>query len=132
MPADRRFYPFACGPFTPLGRLHCRLWPGGKTAQSGRKPFRPRREPTPFAGLAREPACEACERQIRSPPPAPSAPPPHLIVPRGRRRQVATTGHFCPHAACAHHGRVGFGNIRASGHPTGRRWRQLVRLGCRS
>ena len=28
---------------------------------------------------------------------------------RGRRRQVDTTGHFCPHAACAYHGRVGWG-----------------------
>ena len=54
-----------------------------------------------------------------------------MIVTRGRRRQVDTTSHFCPHAACAYHGRVGFGNIRANGHPTGRRWRQLVCLGCR-
>ena len=53
-----------------------------------------------------------------------------MILTRGRRRQVDTTSHFCPHAACAYHGRVGFGNIRANGHPTGRRWRQLVCLGC--
>jgi IS1 family transposase/transposase-like protein len=49
---------------------------------------------------------------------------------RGRRRQVDTTGHFCPHATCSYHGRVDFGNIRANGHPNGRRWRQLVCLGC--
>jgi IS1 family transposase/transposase-like protein len=49
---------------------------------------------------------------------------------RGRRRHVDTTGHFCPHAACSYHGRVGCGNIRANGHPNGRRWRQLVCLGC--
>ena len=54
-----------------------------------------------------------------------------MIVTRGRRRQVDTTGHFCPHATCAYHGWVGFGNIRANGHSTGRRWRQLVCLGCR-
>jgi transposase-like protein len=49
---------------------------------------------------------------------------------RGRRRQVETSGHFCPHATCSYHGRVDFGNIRANGHPNGRRWRQLVCLGC--
>jgi IS1 family transposase/transposase-like protein len=50
---------------------------------------------------------------------------------RGRRRHIDTTGHFCPHATCAYHGRVDWGNIRANGHPGGRRWRQLVCLGCR-
>jgi IS1 family transposase len=49
---------------------------------------------------------------------------------RGRRRQVETTGHFCPQVTCAYHGWVGWGNIRANGHPNGRRWRQLVCLGC--
>jgi IS1 family transposase len=53
-----------------------------------------------------------------------------MIFTRGRRRQIDTTGHFCPHATCAYHGRVGLGNIRANGHPNGRRWRQLVCLGC--
>jgi len=51
---------------------------------------------------------------------------------RGRRRQVETTGHFCPDVTCAYHGRVDWGNIRANGHPGGRRWRQLVCLGCHS
>ena len=51
---------------------------------------------------------------------------------RGRRRYIETTGHFCPHAECAYHGRVDWGNIRANGHPNGRRWRQLVCLSCRS
>jgi IS1 family transposase len=54
-----------------------------------------------------------------------------MLFTRGRRRQVDTTGHFCPSATCAYHGRVGCGNIRANGHPNGRRWRQLVCLGCR-
>jgi transposase-like protein len=44
---------------------------------------------------------------------------------------VDTSDHFCPHATCSYHGRVGFGNIRANGHPNGRRWRQLVCLGCK-
>jgi transposase-like protein/IS1 family transposase len=54
-----------------------------------------------------------------------------MIFPRGRRRHIATTAHFCPQATCAYHGRVGWGNIRANGHPNGRRWRQLVCLSCK-
>lgn len=50
---------------------------------------------------------------------------------RGRRRHVETTAHFCPHAQCAYHGRIGWGNIRANGHPSGRHWRQLHCLACR-
>jgi transposase-like protein len=53
-----------------------------------------------------------------------------MILTRGRPRQVDTTDHFCPHATCSYHGWVGLGNIRANGHPNGRRWRQLVCLGC--
>jgi IS1 family transposase/transposase-like protein len=54
-----------------------------------------------------------------------------MIFTRGRRRYVDTTGHFCPDTACSYHGRVGWGNIRANGHPNSRRWRQLVCLGCK-
>ena len=53
-----------------------------------------------------------------------------MIFTRGRLRQISTTGHFCPYTTCAYHGRVDFGNIRANGHPNGRRWRQLVCLSC--
>jgi IS1 family transposase len=53
-----------------------------------------------------------------------------MIFTRGRRRHIDTTGHFCPHAECAYHGRVDWGNIHANGHPNGRRWRQLVCLNC--
>jgi hypothetical protein len=49
---------------------------------------------------------------------------------RGRHRQVDTTGPFCPSATCSYYGWGDFGNIRANGHPNGRRWRQLVCLGC--
>src|SRR5262249_4958760 len=52
------------------------------------------------------------------------------IFARGRRRHIDTPGHFCPQATCASHGRVGWGNIRANGHPNGRRWRHLVGLSC--
>jgi IS1 family transposase/transposase-like protein len=102
-----------------------------KTAPATPKPTRRTREPTPFAGYMRKPECERCEHEVVSHPQLPGAPPPRLTCTRGRRRQVDTTGHFCPHTECAYHGRVNFGNIRANGHPNGRRWRQLVCLGCR-
>jgi hypothetical protein len=44
---------------------------------------------------------------------------------------VDTAGHFCPRDACSYDGWVGFGNLRANGHPNGRHWRQLLCLGCR-
>src|SRR5262245_47361077 len=128
---DLTFYPFVCVVLILLALLFYRFWQGGKSAPAGPKLPRRRREPKPFAGFTRKPACESCAQQIRLQPEVPSAPPPRMILTRGRRRQVDTTSHFCPHAACAYHGRVGFGNIRANGHPTGRRWRQLVCLGCR-
>jgi IS1 family transposase len=132
MLSDLGFYPFAGVLFILLlCLLLCRLWRCGNTTPSVRKPPRPKREPKPFAGLTRKPGCEACEQQIRSQPQIPSAPPPRLILTRGRRRQVDTAGHFCPRAACSYYGWVGFGNLRANGHPTGRRWRQLFCLGCR-
>ena len=53
-----------------------------------------------------------------------------MIFTRGRRRQVDTTGQCCPQATCSYPGWVDWGNIRANGHPNGRRWRQLVCLSC--
>jgi transposase-like protein len=128
---DLTFYPVVCVVLILLVLLFYRFWQGGKSGPAGPKLPRRKREPKPFAGLTRKPDCVACEQQIRSQPHVPSTPPPRMILTRGRRRQVDTTSHFCPHATCAYHGRVGFGNIRANGHPTGRRWRQLVCLGCR-
>ena len=52
-----------------------------------------------------------------------------MRFPRGRRRHVETTDPFCPPTPGAYHGRVGWGNLRANGHPNGRRWRQLGCLG---
>jgi hypothetical protein len=54
-----------------------------------------------------------------------------MILTRGHRRQVDTTGHFCPYPICSYHGWVGWGNIYANGHSYSRRWRLLVYLGCR-
>jgi hypothetical protein len=112
-----------------LSRRLCR---GGKTTPLATKPPRAKRDPTPFAGFTRKPDCPICEQDAASSPTAlpPHAPPPRMICPRGRRRHIDTTAHFCPQATCAYHGWVGWGNIRANGHPNGRRWRQLVCLSC--
>jgi IS1 family transposase len=43
---------------------------------------------------------------------------------------VDTSTHFCPHPDCASRGWVGWGNIRANGHPNGGPWRQLHCTSC--
>ena len=105
-------------------------WSRSKMALTTPKPTRRKREPKPFAGYTRKPECELCAHGTDSYPQAPGAAPPRIIFTRGRRRQVDTTGHFCPHPDCSYHGWVDWGNVRANGHPNGRRWRQLVCLGC--
>jgi hypothetical protein len=96
-------------------------------------PLRPKRkrEPKPFAGLTHKPHCDACAHTADSGPQAPSAPPPRLVPTRGRRRQVDTAHHFCPNPDCAYRGWVGWGNLRANGHPNGGPWRQLLCVVCR-
>jgi IS1 family transposase len=39
--------------------------------------------------------------------------------------------HFYPNPACAYRGWVGWGNLRANGHPNGGPWRQLLCVVCR-
>ena len=89
------------------------------------------REATPFAGLTTQPHCDACEHAFAPHPHAPAAPPPRIVMTRGRRRQVDTSTHFCPNPACAYRGWVGWGNLRANGHPNGGPWRQLLCVVCR-
>jgi len=89
-----------------------------------------RREPTPFQGLTTKPLCDVCEHAPDPHPHAPSAPPPRLVPTRGRRRQVDTSMHFCPNPDCAYRGWVGWGNLRANGHPNGGPWRQLYCTRC--
>src|SRR5262249_12079912 len=89
------------------------------------------RMPTPFAGLTTKPPCDACEHATDPHPHAPSAPPPRIVPLRGRRRQVDTSTHFCPNPDCAYRGWVGWGNLRANGHPNGGPWRQLLGVACR-
>jgi IS1 family transposase/transposase-like protein len=124
------FYLFICVVLVLLCLLLRRLWHNGKTASTAPTPPRRTRDPKPFAGLTSKPQCDLCEQGVISDRQAPGAPPPRMMLTRGRRRQVDTSGHFCPHAECSYHGRVDWGNVRANGHPNGRRWQQLVCLGC--
>jgi transposase-like protein len=112
--------------------LSCQRCAGAKATPVSTKPPRAKRDPKPFAGFIHKPDCPLCEpgAEPQLSVPAPPAPPPRMIVTRGRRRHVDTTEQFCPQATCSYHGRVGLGNIRANGHPNGRRWRQMVCLGC--
>src|SRR5262244_1076108 len=91
-----------------------------------------RREPKPFAGLTNKPHCDACAHVSAPRPHPPSAPPPRIVMTRGRRRQVDTSMHFCPNPDCAYRGWVGWGKLRANGHPHGCPWRQLLCVVCRS
>ena len=95
-------------------------------------PPRPKRtrEPTPFAGRTYKPPCDACEHTTDSGPQAPSPPPPRIVMTRGRRREIDTSHHFCPNPACAYRGSVGWGNLRANGHPDRGRWRHLLGIVC--
>src|SRR5499427_4744649 len=79
----------------------------------------------PFVGLITKPNCDACEHGTAPRPQAPSPPPPRIVPTRGRRRQVDASPHFCPNPDCAYRGWVGWGNLRANGHPNGGPWRQL-------
>src|SRR5262252_4406722 len=94
---------------------------------------RPKRthEPTPCAGLTTKPPCDACAHSDAPRPQTPAAPPPRIVMTRGRRRQVDTSPHFCPNPDCASRGWVGWGNLRANGHPSGGPWRQLLCIVCR-
>src|SRR5438132_4797872 len=94
---------------------------------------RPKRhhEPTPFAGLTQKPHCDACAHASAPHSEAPRTPPPRIVPTRGRRRHVDTSTHCCPNPDCAYRGWVGWGNLRANGHPSGGPWRQLLCVVCR-
>jgi hypothetical protein len=94
------------------------------------RPKRPR-APKPLAGLTTKPPCDACEHAPASRPHAPAVPPPRIVPPRGRRRQVDTSSHVCPNPACASRGWVGWGPLRANGHPSGGPWWPRLGGACR-
>jgi IS1 family transposase len=112
-------------------------WPSGcATASlipSQPTPPQPKRhrEPKPFAGVTHKPHCDACAQASEPHSHDPLAPPPRIVMTRGRRRQVDTSTHFCPNPDCAYRGWVGWGNLRANGHPNGGPWRQLLCVACR-
>jgi IS1 family transposase len=111
-------------------------WPSRCATAQGMpaKPITPRRqrskEPKAFAGLTHQPHCAACAQGIVPRPQAPCPPPPRMVPTRGRPRQVDTSQHFCPNPACAYRGWVGWGNLRANGHPSGGPWRQWHCTAC--
>jgi IS1 family transposase len=89
------------------------------------------RAPKPFTGLTTRPHCDACAHASAPRPHAPAAPPPRLVMTRGRRRQSDTSHQFCPNPDGAYRGWVGWGNLRANGHPGGGHWRQRLCSVCR-
>src|SRR3989475_4897871 len=111
-------------------------WPNTCTGGDQRpsKPLPPPRKRSrdlkPFPGLTRTPPCAACAQAHEHGPQPPGGPPPRLVPTRGRPRQVDTSRHFCPHSDCDYRGWVGWGNIRANGHPSGGPWRQLYCTSC--
>jgi IS1 family transposase/transposase-like protein len=84
----------------------------------------------PFPGLTHKPSCVTCEDVAQERAKAPSAAPSPLVTIRGCPRTVDTQHHFCPSPRCAYYGWVGLGNVRANGHPSGGRWRQLQCVAC--
>jgi IS1 family transposase len=98
-------------------------------------PIKPKRtrshEPQPFAGLTHKPPCARCAQEAvhpHAPPPVPPAPMPPTLR---RPRTVDTSRHFCPHAGCRYRGWLGWGNLRANGHPNGGPWRQFQCTSCK-
>jgi hypothetical protein len=91
--------------------LSRRLSRGGQSTPIITKPPSAKRDPKPVAGLTHKPDGPVCEQAsgIRHAASVPPAPRPRMIFTRGRRRHGDTTGHFCPQAACAYHGWVGWG-----------------------
>jgi IS1 family transposase len=90
-----------------------------------------KRERKPLTGLTKKPHCAACAHASDLRPEVSCPPPPCIVPTRGRLRQVDTSTHFCPNPDCAYRGWVGWGNIRANGHPNGGSWRQLLCVACR-
>src|SRR5713226_9189715 len=112
------------------------VWPydraisGPTTPRPAKAPPQRSSDPKPFPGLTRKPPCAAGAQPHEHEPQPPGCPPPRKVSTRGRPRQVDTSSHFCPHPHCASRGWVGWGNLRANGHPSGGPWRQLHCTSC--
>jgi hypothetical protein len=84
----------------------------------------------PFPGLTHKPSCATCEDGVQEQAKVPPAAPLPIIPIRGCPRKVDTQHHFCPSPRCDYYRWVGCGNVRANGHPSGGRWRQLQCMAC--
>src|SRR5882724_11404873 len=73
MRSDLVFYAFTCIVLIFLVFFCGRLRRSGKSAPAAPQSPRPKREPKPFAGLTRKPACDVCARESAPHPPAPGA-----------------------------------------------------------
>src|SRR6516165_7506196 len=97
-------------------------------------PIKPKRhrstEPHPFAGLTHTPPCALCEHEAAHPQAPPPVPPEPMPPTHRRPRTVDTSRHFCPHTDCDYRGWLGWGNLRANGHPSGGPWRQFHCTAC--
>lgn len=115
--------------------LHA-AWPSRCAMAQGTPatPILPRRqrskEPKPFAGLTHKPSCALCEHETAYRQPRPPVRPDPMPPTSRRPRTVDTSMHFCPHAGCAYRGWLGWGNLRANGHPNGGPWRQFQCTSC--
>jgi IS1 family transposase len=114
----------------------CWLWPNAAATPHQpivpTKPSRRKRSkaPKPFAGLTQRPQCALCEREATQAPEPPPAPPEPMPPTHRRPRTVETSQHFCPHGGCRYRGWLGWGNLRANGHPSGGPWRQFHCTAC--
>ena len=117
--------------------LLCGLWP--TAAAAPRQPIAPSKPPRrkrskapkPFPGLTQRPHCARCAQDAAHPPAPPPTPPEPMPPSHRRPRTVDTSRHFCPHAGCRYRGWLGWGNLRANGHPNGGPWRQFQCPSCR-
>ena len=86
--------------------------------------------PKTFEGLTTKPHCALCERDTAHPKPPSPVPPDPVPLTNRRPHTVDTSMHFCPHSDCDYRGWLGWGNLRANGHPSGGPWRQFHCTSC--
>jgi len=111
----------------PYNRAGCPLPPKPTTPPQKRS-----KDSKPVPGLIHKPSCAACEHAAEHAMQTFLTLPPLMVSSHGRPRAVETAPHFCPNANCRYDGRVGLGNLRANGHPSGKPWRQWQCVVCRA
>ena len=83
-----------------------------------------------FAGVTQKPECGLCEAEAAPDTAAKLEPPPLMVAKCGAKRQVDTSGQYCPDQSCRYYGWPGRGNISSNGHPNGGVHRQLHCRAC--